>query len=35
MNLPQSLPQIKVVVERGGDRAFRWKSLANTMAIAS
>ncbi len=35
VNLPQSLPQIKVVVERGGDRAFRWKSLANTMAIAS
>ena len=35
VNLPQSLPQIKVVVERGGDRAFRWTSLANTMAIAS
>ncbi len=35
VNLPQSLPQIKVVVERGGDRAFRWTSLAKTMAIAS
>jgi len=35
VNLPQSLPKIKVVVERGGDRAFRWTSLANTMAIAS
>ncbi|WP_088242711.1 NAD(P)H-quinone oxidoreductase subunit N [Calothrix rhizosoleniae] len=35
VNLPKSLPQIKVVVERGGDRAFRWQSLAKTMAIAS
>jgi NAD(P)H-quinone oxidoreductase subunit N len=35
INLPKSLPQVKFVVERGGDRVFRWKSLEQTMAIAS
>ncbi|MDJ0615576.1 MAG: NAD(P)H-quinone oxidoreductase subunit N [Calothrix sp. MO_192.B10] len=35
VNLPKSMPQIKVVVERGGDRSFRWQPLEKTMAIAS
>jgi NAD(P)H-quinone oxidoreductase subunit N len=35
INLPNSLPQVKFVVERGGDRVFSWKSLEQTMAIAS
>ena len=26
-NLPQLEPRVKVVIERGGDRAFRWTSL--------
>ncbi|CDN11395.1 MAG: NAD(P)H-quinone oxidoreductase subunit N [Richelia sp.] len=35
VNLSNAVPQVKVVVERGGDRAFKWKPLEETMAIAS
>lgn len=30
-NLPQLEPRVKVVIERGGDRAFRWTSLEKTL----
>ena len=29
--LPSQEPKVRVVVERGGDRAFRWSSLADTL----
>jgi len=28
-------PKVKVVLERGGDRSFRWMSLEKTLAVAS
>ncbi len=30
-NLPQLEPRVKVVIERGGDRVFRWTSLEKTL----
>ncbi len=30
-NLPKLEPRVKVVIERGGDRAFRWTSLQQTL----
>jgi NAD(P)H-quinone oxidoreductase subunit N len=30
-NLPQLEPRVRVVIERGGDRAFRWTSLEKTL----
>jgi NAD(P)H-quinone oxidoreductase subunit N len=30
-NLPELEPRVKVVIERGGDRSFRWKSLEKTL----
>lgn len=35
VNLPKSQPRVKVVVERGGDRAFCWKPLKQTLPTAS
>jgi NAD(P)H-quinone oxidoreductase subunit N len=32
--LPKLEPKVKVIVERGGDRAFRWKSLKDTFSDA-
>jgi NAD(P)H-quinone oxidoreductase subunit N len=32
--LPSLEPRVKVVVERGGDRAFRWKSLKDTYSAS-
>lgn len=32
--LPSLEPRVKVVVERGGDRAFRWTPLKETLAAA-
>lgn len=32
--LPSQDPKIRVVVERGGDRAFRWSSLTDTLTPA-
>ncbi|MDB9373723.1 NAD(P)H-quinone oxidoreductase subunit N [Nodularia sphaerocarpa] len=32
--LPSLEPRVKVVVERGGDRAFRWKSLKETYSAS-
>ncbi|MEB3360404.1 MAG: NAD(P)H-quinone oxidoreductase subunit N [Synechococcales bacterium] len=32
--LPQIEPRIKVVVEMGGDRTFRWQPLSQTLAAA-
>jgi NAD(P)H-quinone oxidoreductase subunit N len=29
--LPQQEPRVKIVVEMGGDRAFRWTSLKETV----
>ncbi|MEL6162429.1 MAG: NAD(P)H-quinone oxidoreductase subunit N [Cyanobacteria bacterium J06628_3] len=34
-NLPKIEPRVKVVIERGGDRAFRFKPLEDTLALAS
>jgi NAD(P)H-quinone oxidoreductase subunit N len=34
INLPKVEPRIKVVLELGGDRSFRWKSLEQTLAVA-
>ncbi|MEO0685376.1 MAG: NAD(P)H-quinone oxidoreductase subunit N [Cyanobacteria bacterium J06649_11] len=34
-NLPKIEPRVKVVIERGGDRAFRFKPLEETLAVAS
>jgi NAD(P)H-quinone oxidoreductase subunit N len=34
INLPKIEPRIKVVLELGGDRSFRWKSLEQTLAAA-
>jgi NAD(P)H-quinone oxidoreductase subunit N len=31
--LPSMEPRVKVVIERGGDRAFSWKPLEKTLAI--
>ncbi|MCL1471287.1 NAD(P)H-quinone oxidoreductase subunit N [Argonema antarcticum] len=33
-NLPSLEPRVKLVVEMGGDRAFRWTSLKNTLVAA-
>ena len=33
-NLPSMEPRVKLVVEMGGDRAFRWTPLKNTLAAA-
>lgn len=30
-NLPEMEPRVKVVIERGGDRAFRWTPLQKTL----
>ncbi|MEH1770095.1 NAD(P)H-quinone oxidoreductase subunit N [Nostoc sp.] len=30
-NLPQLEPRVKVIIERGGDRYFRWTSLEKTL----
>ena len=30
-NLPKLEPRVKVVIERGGDRYFRWTSLEKTL----
>jgi NAD(P)H-quinone oxidoreductase subunit N len=30
-NLPKLEPRVKVVIERGGDRSFRWTSLEKTL----
>ncbi|MBE9003618.1 NAD(P)H-quinone oxidoreductase subunit N [Fortiea sp. LEGE XX443] len=32
--LPSLEPRVKVVVERGGDRAFRWKPLTATFSVS-
>ena len=34
-NLPKIEPRVKVVIERGGDRAFRFMPLEETLAYAS
>ncbi len=34
VNLPKIEPKIKVVLEMGGERYFRWEPLANTLAAA-
>jgi NAD(P)H-quinone oxidoreductase subunit N len=34
INLPKIEPRIKVVLELGGDRSFRWKPLEQTLATA-
>ena len=34
INLPKLEPRLKVVLEVGGDRAFRWQSLKETLAVA-
>ncbi len=34
-NLPQEEPRVKVVIERGGARAFKWMPLLKTLAVAS
>ncbi|MDY6899298.1 MAG: NAD(P)H-quinone oxidoreductase subunit N, partial [Cyanobacteriota bacterium] len=34
-NLPKIEPRVKVVIERGGDRAFRFMPLEETLALAS
>lgn len=31
MDLPKLEPRVKVVIERGGDRTFRWKPLEKTL----
>ena len=31
MNLPKLEPRVKVVIERGGDRSFRWAPLEKTL----
>jgi NAD(P)H-quinone oxidoreductase subunit N len=33
-SLPSLEPRVKIVVEMGGDRAFRWMSLKDTLAAA-
>lgn len=33
-SLPSLEPRVKVVVEMGGDRAFRWKPLKDTVLVA-
>jgi NAD(P)H-quinone oxidoreductase subunit N len=33
--LPSIEPKVKVVIERGGDRYFRWTTLEKTLAVAS
>jgi len=32
VDLPKTLPNVKVVLEMGGDRAFSWQPLANELA---
>jgi NAD(P)H-quinone oxidoreductase subunit N len=34
-NLPKIEPRVKVVIERGGDRSFRFMPLEKTLAVAS
>ena len=34
VNLPKIEPRIKVVLEMGGERYFRWEPLAKTLAAA-
>ncbi|MEO1431133.1 MAG: NAD(P)H-quinone oxidoreductase subunit N [Cyanobacteria bacterium J06633_8] len=34
-NLPKIEPRVKVVIERGGDRTFRFMPLEETLAVAS
>ncbi|MFB2918477.1 NAD(P)H-quinone oxidoreductase subunit N [Aerosakkonema funiforme] len=33
-NLPSMEPRVKLIVEMGGDRSFRWMPLKNTLAAA-
>ncbi|MEH1838147.1 MAG: NAD(P)H-quinone oxidoreductase subunit N [Nostoc sp.] len=33
-NLPQLEPRVRVIIERGGDRAFRWTSLEKTLLVS-
>lgn len=33
--LPSMEPRVKIVIERGGDRSFRWTPLEKTLAVAS
>lgn len=33
-NLPNLIPQLKIVVEMGGDRSFRWQPLKDTLIAA-
>lgn len=33
-NLPQQAPQVKVVIEMGGERTFKWKPLQTALAAA-
>ncbi|HBE18992.1 MAG TPA: NAD(P)H-quinone oxidoreductase, partial [Cyanobacteria bacterium UBA11367] len=33
-SLPQMEPKVKIVVEMGGDRFFRWMPLKDTLAAA-
>ncbi len=33
--LPSMEPRVKVIIERGGDRSFRWTPLEKTLAVAS
>ncbi|MBF2066173.1 MAG: NAD(P)H-quinone oxidoreductase subunit N [Calothrix sp. C42_A2020_038] len=33
--LPSMEPKVKVIIERGGDRCFRWTPLEKTLAVAS
>ncbi len=35
VNLAQMEPRLKIVIERGGERYFRWTPLEKTLAIAS
>ncbi|MDJ0734686.1 MAG: NAD(P)H-quinone oxidoreductase subunit N [Nostocaceae cyanobacterium] len=35
INLSKMEPRVKVVIERGGDRYFRWTALEKTLAAAS
>lgn len=34
INLTQSQPKLKVILELGGDRYFRWETLQETLAVA-
>lgn len=34
INLPKIQPKVKVIIEMGGDRVFRWEPLKDTLAAA-